>query len=54
MDAEGRATQEQLPRKQERDGSPFFWSLFFGEAKKSDSPAGEKDGYDKRKLIQIK
>jgi hypothetical protein len=24
-------------------GSPFFWSLFFGEAKKSDSPASEKN-----------
>ena len=32
MDAGGRATQEQLPRKQVRDGSPFFWLLFFGEA----------------------
>jgi len=32
MDTGGRATQEQLPRKQERAGSPFFWILFFGEA----------------------
>ena len=26
-------------------GSPFFWLLFFGEAKKSDSPRGERDLY---------
>ncbi|MFA5683700.1 MAG: hypothetical protein WC995_03960 [Lysobacteraceae bacterium] len=24
-------------------GSPFFWSLFFGETKKSDSAAAEAD-----------
>jgi hypothetical protein len=30
-------------RKNKAIGSPFFWSLFFGEAKKSDSPGGEKD-----------
>ena len=27
--------------KQERFGSPFFWYLFFGEAKKRYSPGGE-------------
>ncbi|AVS96322.1 hypothetical protein C8232_08700 [Paracidovorax avenae] len=25
-------------------GSPFFWLLFFGEAKKSSSPAGARPG----------
>lgn len=33
-------------------GSPFFWLLLFGEANKSDSPAGEKIYLTKNNLLQ--
>ena len=36
-----------VPVAKRRDsdcGSPFFWLLFFGEAKKSDSPPGRVPG----------
>ena len=31
-------------RRADESGSPFFWVLFFGEAKKSASPAGARPG----------
>jgi len=42
--------QRSVPEAQRRDsafGSPFFWVLFFGEAKKSASPAGARPGQTK-------
>ena len=50
--------QRRLPVAKRRDpdcGSPFFWVLFFGEAKKSASPAGASPGqqaYAKGKSAQ--
>jgi len=41
------AEQRSVPCAQRRDdvpGSPFFWVLCFGEAKKSTSPAGARPG----------
>jgi len=35
---------EPAPRAGDAFGSPFFWVLFFGEAKKSASPAGARPG----------
>ena len=42
-----RTEQRSVPAVKRRDstsGSPFFWVLFFGEAKKSASPAGARPG----------
>ena len=42
-----RAEQRSVPAAKRRDsasGSPFFWVLFFGEAKKSASVAGPRPG----------
>jgi hypothetical protein len=42
-----RTEQRSRPEAKRRDsasGSPFFWVLFFGEAKKSASPAGARPG----------
>ncbi|MDP3750340.1 MAG: hypothetical protein Q8Q98_00590, partial [Polaromonas sp.] len=35
-------------------GSPFFWVLFFGDAKKSASPAGARPGLLANQKIGIK
>ena len=45
------AEQRSVPCAQRRDdapGSPFFWVLCFGEAKKSTSPAGARPGRQPR------
>jgi hypothetical protein len=42
-----RAEQRSVPvaqRRADESGSPFFWVLCFGEAKKSTSPAGARPG----------
>ncbi|MEO8024728.1 MAG: hypothetical protein ABI660_22880, partial [Polaromonas sp.] len=33
-------------------GSPFFWELFFGDAKKSASPAGARPGLQEDPLMR--
>ena len=40
----GRSEQRKEPRRGPDFGSPFFWVLFFGEAKKSASAAGPRPG----------
>jgi hypothetical protein len=39
--AKGSANLGSDPKNPSDCGSPFFWLLFFGEAKKSDSPPGD-------------
>jgi hypothetical protein len=46
-----------VPVAKRRDsdcGSPFFWLLFFGEAKKSDSPPGDPGKPRQRKPLSMK
>ena len=44
--------QRRVRRSRAMLGSPFFWLLFFGEAKKSDSAAAEADEISRRASLK--